>query len=152
MKASPLIVFGMGVLLVAVAFASTGANPGEAVQALHRGTVGSPNAINATLRETTPLLIAGISIFVALRAGLFNIGAEGQLVVGALAAVVVGLKMPGPAGCALGVAAGVVTGALWALPAALIKVYRKGHEVITTIMMNAMAGFFTTGQIGRAHV
>lgn len=147
MKASPWIVFGLGTLLVAVAFASTGANPGEAVQTLQRGTIGSTNSINATLRETTPLLIAGIAVFVALRAGLFNIGAEGQLVVGALAAVVVGLRVPGPAGLGLGMVAGAFAGGLWALPAGLIKVYRKGHEVITTIMMNAMAGFFTTGLV-----
>ena len=145
MKVSPWVVVVVGAIVIGVAFGMTGAAPGEALRALAQGTFGSPNDINGTLRETTPLLIAGLAVFIALRAGLFNIGADGQLVVGALAGMVVALNVHGPMGAVLGVLAGVLMGALWALPVGLIKVYRHGHEVITTIMMNAMAGFFTAG-------
>ena len=58
-------------------------SPVQVGQSLYRGAFGSPAAISATLRETTPLLLAGLAVFVALRAGLFNIGVEGQLLVGA---------------------------------------------------------------------
>lgn len=147
MKASPWIVAGAAVVILAVAVGSSGSSPGEAWNALLQGTLGSPNAINGTLRETTPLLIAGLAVFLALRAGLFNIGAEGQLMVGALSSVAVAMKVGGPAGVVAGLLAGVLAGCLWALPAALIKVYRGGHEVITTIMLNAVAGYVCTGLV-----
>jgi simple sugar transport system permease protein len=106
--------------------------------------LGSPAAISGTLRETTPLLLAGLAVFVALRAGLFNIGAEGQFVMGALASTVVALRVPTAFGLLLALGTGALAGAAWALPAALIKAYRNGHEVISTIMLNNIAGFLTT--------
>ncbi len=118
-------------------------NPIDAAATLVKGSLGSPTAITGTLKETTPLLIAGLAVFIALRSGLFNIGVEGQLTVGALAAAVVGLKFPGPLGIAAGTAAAIAAGALWALPAGWIRAYRNGHEVITTIMFNYLAGFLT---------
>ncbi|MCX7800064.1 MAG: ABC transporter permease [Fimbriimonadales bacterium] len=134
-------------LLVLGAFALSGVPPREALRELAVGAFGSKGAWAGTLRETTPLLIAGLSVFVALRAGLFNIGVEGQLVVGAMASVAVCLAMSGPAGVLLGTLAGVAAGALWALPAALIKAYRNGHEVITTIMLNGVANYLSTALV-----
>jgi simple sugar transport system permease protein len=131
-----------GILLGALLLG--GFSPGETTNTLIRGSLGSPGAISGTLRETTPLLIAGLAVFIALRAGLFNIGAEGQFVMGAMASAVVALRMPTPVGCLLGLVAGAIAGGLWALPAALIKAYRNGHEVISTIMLNNIAGFLTT--------
>lgn len=147
MKVSPWWVAGAGVLVLAVAVGSSGSSPLEAWNALVQGTFGSANAINGTLRETTPLLIAGLAVFLGLRAGLFNIGAEGQLMVGALTSVAVAMKIGGPMGVVVGAVAGAAAGCLWALPAALIKVYRGGHEVITTIMLNAVAGYVCTGLV-----
>lgn len=132
-----------GFALIVFAMVAAGAHPIEVLQGLFKGSMGSPNAITGSLRETTPLLIAGIAVFLALRAGLFNIGVEGQLTVGACACAVVALSLPGWAGIVLGTFMGVVAGALWALPAGLIKAYRGGHEVITTIMLNNVAGFLT---------
>jgi general nucleoside transport system permease protein len=131
-----------GILLGALLLG--GFAPLETLSILVKGSLGSPAAISGTLRETTPLLLAGLAVFIALRAGLFNIGAEGQFVMGALASAVVALRIPTPIGLVLALVSGVLAGALWALPAALIKAYRNGHEVISTIMLNNIAGFMTT--------
>jgi ABC-type uncharacterized transport system permease subunit len=118
-------------------------SPMEALRVLLKGSFGSPKAFAGTLKETTPLLIAGLAVFFALKAGLFNIGVEGQFLMGALGATVVGLHVGGVPGIVLGMAAGVLCGLLWALPAALIKAYKNGHEVITTIMLNNVAAALT---------
>lgn len=125
------------------ALIAVGVVPAEAAAALWKGSFGSAAAISRTLKETTPLLIAGLAVFIALQAGLFNIGVEGQLLVGACVAAAVALKIPTPAGAVLAVIAAMASGALWAVPAALIRVYRGGHEVISTIMLNNIALFFT---------
>jgi simple sugar transport system permease protein len=137
-----LIAAGAGIILLALIVA--GVNPLSAGQTLFHTTLGSANGFSETLKQTTPLLIAGIAVYLALQAGLFNIGVEGQLLMGALACAYVGLKIPGPLGVVLGILAAMVVGSLWALPAALIKAYRNGHEVITTIMLNNIALFITT--------
>jgi simple sugar transport system permease protein len=120
-----------------------GVAPGDAANELIRGALGTEGAWSGTLKETTPLLLAGLAVFVALRAGLFNIGVEGQLIVGAMTCAIVGLRLPGVFGLVLGIVAGAAAGSLWALPAGMIKAYRGGHEVITTIMLNNVALFFT---------
>jgi simple sugar transport system permease protein len=93
------------------------------------------------LRRMAPLVVTGLAVFMALQVGLFNIGAEGQLKVGGLAAVFVALffGVDGVVGILLAVTAGIVAGMMWAIPAGAIKVWRGGHEVITTIMLNNVA-------------
>jgi len=137
--ASVLIIYGSFILV--------GAPPGQTSLDLIRGSLGSAARITGTLREVTPLLIAGAAVFLALKAGLFNIGVEGQFTVGGLAAAVVALRIPGPPGVVLAIAAGMLAGGLLALPAAAIKAYRGGHEVITTIMLNNVAGLITTALV-----
>ncbi len=136
-----LVVAGLGLLLGTVLL--SGASPVAALSALLHGSLGDANSLSRTLVKTTPLLIAGIAVFIGLRAGLFNIGVEGQLVTGALACAAIAAKAPGVTGMILGAIAGIAVGTLWALPAGLIKAYRGGHEVITTIMLNSVAGFLT---------
>lgn len=138
-----VLVFGAFAVIV-LAIQVTGTPTGVAVKSLFEGSMGGPAAWRQTLREMTPLLLAGLAVFVALRAGLFNIGADGQLVMGSVVAAVVAQKVPGPAGIALASIAAMLAGSLWALPAGWIKAYRGGHEVISTIMLNNIAGFFTT--------
>lgn len=140
-----LIVAALAILVFAVKAA--GASPAEAARALVQGSLGSPGAFAGTLRETTPLLITGLAVFFALRAGLFNIGVEGQFLVGAMGAAVVALKVPGLPGILLGMAVGMLLGALWSLPAGLIRAYRNGHEVITTIMLNNIAVLLTNALV-----
>lgn len=134
-------------LLVVGVIEAAGRSPAEVLQGLIRGAFGSDRAWTATLREMTPLLIGGLAVFIALKAGLFNIGVEGQLLTGALAGTVVALAVGGPLGSVFAVLVGVLGGALWAFPAAWIKAYRGGHEVITTIMMNNIALLLTTALI-----
>lgn len=136
-----------GLLVIVGAIFAAGVSPFAAAQKLFEGTLGSSAAFSGTVRETTPLIFAGVAVFLALRAGLFNIGVEGQLVMGAVTAAFFALKFPGPIGMTLAIVGGIIAGALWALPAGLIKAYRGGHEVITTIMLNSIAGFLTTALV-----
>jgi simple sugar transport system permease protein len=129
------LAIGLFVGLLAI----TGVSAGEAARDIANSAFGSDRNISKTVRETVPLLLAGLAVFVALRAGLFNIGVEGQLTVGALAGGVAALAAPGPFGIVLGLVVGFLAGALWAWPAGLIKAYRGGHEVISTIMLNNVA-------------
>lgn len=130
--------------LVALILIAVGVMPHDALAKLLHGSMGSKSGWNETLKQTAPLMIAGLAVFIALRAGLFNIGAEGQFLVGALAATSVALFVPGKLGLLLAVVAGIAAGGLWALPAGLIKAYRNGHEVITTIMLNNIAAILAT--------
>ncbi len=118
-------------------------NPLGPLPQLVKGSLGTAPGLTQSLANTTPLLLAGAAVFLALRAGLFNIGAEGQFLVGALACTAVALRLPGVVGIVLGTLAAVLAGALWAYPAGAIKAYRGGHEVITTIMLNNLAVLFT---------
>jgi general nucleoside transport system permease protein len=139
-----------GFVVVWLLLLAVGVSPSESLfgrdaghPGLVSGSLGNAAKISGTLRAMTPLLILGLGVFLALRAGLFNIGAEGQFLVGALACTVVVLRLPGLLGTVLGITAGVAAGAMWALPAGLIKAYRGGHEVITTIMLNSVAANLT---------
>jgi ABC-type uncharacterized transport system permease subunit len=117
------------------------ANPVTAYGALLQGAVGSVQGLAETLAQTTILLFASLGVAVAFRAGLFNIGAEGQLVVGALAAAVTGadLALPKPLEVPLCFAAGAAAGAAWAFIAGWLKARYGASEVITTIMLNYIA-------------
>jgi ABC-type uncharacterized transport system permease subunit len=88
---------------------------------------------------TTPLILAGLSVAIGFQAGLFNIGAEGQITVGAMFAAFAGFSMggwPGPVVVVAVVVAGFVGGALWGGIPGLLKAKTGAHEVITTIMLN----------------
>lgn len=133
------ILISICLAIVSVAIISTGKSPGDVLIKLFTTSFSSPAAMTDTLKRLTPLLIAGSAVFVALRCGLFNIGVEGQITVGGVAAIAVALKVPGFGGALLGIVAGMIAGALWAFPAGWIKAYKSGHEVISTIMLNQIA-------------
>ncbi|HEY8557811.1 MAG TPA: ABC transporter permease, partial [Actinomycetes bacterium] len=99
------------------------------------------NSVAFILGRATPLIFAGLAVAIAFKAGLFNIGVEGQYAVGALAAGYVGYRLSAPAviHLPLTILAGMAGGMLWAAVPALLKVYRGAHEVISTIMMNFVA-------------
>ncbi|MDH4388216.1 MAG: ABC transporter permease [Fimbriimonas sp.] len=128
-----------GIILFIASLLVAGANPVTAVSQLITGSVGSASAVSGTIREMTPLLILGVSVFLALKAGLFNIGAEGQFVIGSCFSAATMLAIGGPLGVVVGVLIGAIAGGLWALPAGYVKAFRNGHEVITTIMLNNIA-------------
>lgn len=127
--------------------------PGKAVGALLTGAFGQPGnlrttqfAWTGTLLRTVPILLTGLSVGIAFRAGLFNIGAEGQLLWGALAAAWVGAvwKLPPALHVAAAAGAGALAGALWAWPAAVLKVRRQAPEVVTTLLLTFVAVHTTT--------
>jgi simple sugar transport system permease protein len=130
--------------LVALLTAVSGYDPVRALDALWRGSLGTRYAIvSATLVRATPLILTGIAVALAFTAGVMNIGAEGQLLVGATAATGVGLAL-GPVASTwialpLAVLSGGVAGAMWALVPAWLRRRFQVLEVISTIMMNFVA-------------
>jgi simple sugar transport system permease protein len=120
----------------------TGHDPIAAYRAMFSGAFSGKRAIAETLIYTAPLLLGGLAFAVAYRASLFNIGIEGQLVVGGLAAGIVGawdLGLPTAIHLPLALLAAAVAGGIWgAIPGAL-RAYTGAHEVITTIMLNYLA-------------
>lgn len=98
--------------------------------------------LSETLTYATPLILMGLAVALAFRAGMFNIGVEGQAVLGALTAALAGFGLSLPAGLHLVVAllAGIAGGALWGLIPGWLKARTGAHEVITTIMLNYIAG------------
>jgi ABC-type uncharacterized transport system permease subunit len=123
-----------------------GQNPLHIGSVMLRGSVGSMRSLANTLEEATPLVLTGLCVAIAMRCGLFNIGGEGQLVVGAFAAAWLGVKLAGldPVThviiCLAGAAA---VGALWAVIAGVLRARFGAHEVINTIMLNYVAFILT---------
>jgi simple sugar transport system permease protein len=110
----------------------------DAYGALLRGSLGGWRPLTETLVQATPLICAGLGVSLAFRAGLFNIGAQGQLIVGALCAGWVGftLHLPPVVHLVVAIAAAVVGGAVWGGIAGVLKARTGAHEVIVTIMLN----------------
>ena len=118
-------------------------NPVAAYISLFRGRFGSIYSWAESLANATPLILTALTFAVAMRGGLFNIGAEGQLYIGALAAVAVSLiHLPYPLHVVVALLAAMLAGMLWSLPVAFLKLGRGVHEVISTIMFNWIAHFF----------
>lgn len=140
--ATPAMALLVGLFTGALLMGLAGMNPFRAYKALFVGAFGSLQGISETLVVTTPLLLTGLSVALAFRCGLFNIGAEGQFIVGQLGAAWAGYALAGlPAvlHMPLTLLSGIACGAAWALVPALLKAYRGVHEVINTIMMNYIA-------------
>ena len=131
------------VILVATLLALGGFDARDGLEALWRGSLGSSYAIgSATLVRAVPIVLAGLAVAIAFRAGVFNIGAEGQLLVGAAAAAAAGLALAAPLGRAsviVALLAGAGAGAAWAGIAAWLRHRFKVLEVISTIMLNFVA-------------
>ena len=116
--------------------------PLTAYAALAQGGLGSYDAVVSTLVLTTPLLLAGLGVGIGFRAGLFNIGAQGQFLMGAIASVAVAIPFANsPAVIAIPAAllGGMIAGAAWGFVPGLLKAISGAHEVVTTIMMNYVA-------------
>jgi ABC-type uncharacterized transport system permease subunit len=135
---SPLIAILLSFIIGAVIVFATGNNPITAYAALTEGAVGDPLALGRTLLYTTPLIFTGLAVAVAFRAGLFNIGGEGQLYMGAITAAWLGVSLGflGPLAIPLVLGASVLAGFLWGTVPGVLKAYFGAHEVITTIMLN----------------
>jgi len=134
----------MALLVGAFFILAIGKNPVTAYAALLKGAFGDIYSIGETLENTTPLILTGLAVAFAFRAKLFNIGAEGQFLMGGLAATWVGtsLTLPMVIHLPLTLLAGVIVGGLWGGFAGFLKAVRGVHEVISTIMLNFIAMFF----------
>ncbi|UQX56178.1 ABC transporter permease [Cytobacillus pseudoceanisediminis] len=137
----PLVAVLLGVLVGTIIMIATGYNAGSAFNALWNGAFGEIYYTGEVVRQVTPYILAGLAVAFAFRTGLFNIGVEGQLIVGWLAAVWVGVafELPKFIHLPLAVLAAAAAGALWAFIPGLLKAKFKVHEVIVTIMMNYVA-------------
>ena len=117
-------------------------NPIEAYKALWEGAFGTSNAFAETLVKATPLLLVGLGICISFRGDVINIGGEGQMIVGALLATWVGLtftSLPGWLVITLSMLAGFLGGAIWGGIPGVLKAYFRVNEILSTVMMNAIA-------------
>ena len=141
-----LIAGALGVLALAIYLFGQRHNPGEALKTLYGGAFGSANALTSTAARAAILIFYALGIVLSFRAGIFNIGAEGQSRTGAIAATALTVTSIGPRLAALGFLAipiilvcGAMTGALWSLLAGLLRRWRGVPEVISTLMLNFIA-------------
>ena len=141
----PLAAMFLAMLIGALIMMATSVAPATIMQsfiAMAHGAVGSVHAISETLTAAIPLVLAGLGIGLAFRAGLFNIGAEGQMVVGGLAAAIASFSVTGLSiwlHLPLVLLVGLAIGAVYAAIAGLLKAATGAHEVISTIMLNLIS-------------
>ncbi len=141
----PLLAVFTALVLGVLIIMATGIPFSEAMRAygaLLEGSVGSVRAISETLTAATPLILSGLSVALAFRAGLFNIGGEGQILIGGMLAVFIGFSfngIPFPVHLLLAIGGGIVGGMIWGFIPGFLKAKTGAHEVITTIMLNYIA-------------
>lgn len=141
----PLFAVVVALILGALIMLATGVDLptiGKSFVALAKGSMGSVNAISETLTAAIPLVLAGLGLGLGFRAGLFNIGAEGQILMGGTAAVIFSFTfdgLPFPLLMLLSLTAGALVGAFYAGIAGALKAATGAHEVISTIMLNLIS-------------
>ena len=142
----PLLAVPVAFLIGAVMLAALGANPLEAYGAMLQGAFGDKSGITQTLVKATPLLLVGLGVCIAFRGGVINIGGEGQIIVGALAATAfsIGFKdMPGWFLLPMSMILGALGGAVWGGIPGVLKAKLGVNEILSTVMMNAIAVQFS---------
>ncbi len=129
--------------VVSITVGLLGGSPQRALLALVAGSVGTPSSLAETLIKMTPLVFTGLGIAVAFRCGIWNIGAEGQFLMGMLGASVAALYLPPGVSpllrAGLALLAGCAAGLAWSVGPALLRLRRDVPEVISTIMLNFLA-------------
>ena len=141
----PLAAIFMALVIGAVIMMATSVAPATILRsfvAMADGSIGSINAISETLTASIPLVLAGLGIGLAFRAGLFNIGAEGQMVIGGLAAAIASFSITGlpmAVHMPLVLVIGLIFGGIYAAIAGFLRAATGAHEVISTIMLNLIS-------------
>lgn len=150
----PVIAVLVALFIGGILIKLQGLDPLVAYKSLFKTAFGSVEGIGITLGKSTPLVLSGLAVAVGLRAGLFNIGAQGQLLSGALAAAWAGVTfdgLPGYIHIPVALIIGAFFGSVVAAISGLLKAYRGVHEVITTIMLNsivmAVADYLASGKL-----
>jgi ABC-type uncharacterized transport system permease subunit len=143
--AVPVGSIAVALVFSAIVLLATGHNPLHVYKRLFEAAFTDPGALSATLTAATPLCFTGLAAAVAFRVGLFNIGAEGQLYMGAIAAAGVALALAGQ-GIVIQIAAmaiaGGIAGAAWALIPGFLRAFANTNEIITSLMLNYVAALF----------
>src|SRR5260221_4789432 len=137
--AVPLLAVIGGLVAGGLVMALGGHDPIDAYTSVWEGSLGSTDGLQSTLIKATPLVLTGLAVATALRVGLWNIGGEGQLIAGAIAATGVGLfvtALPAPLLLVAMVIAGCAGGAVWAAIAAIPRALIGLNEIIVTPVMN----------------
>jgi ABC-type uncharacterized transport system permease subunit len=124
----------IAIVLLALSGAAFGHSPRELLTILISGSVGSRFALEGTLLKSVPLLLTGLSVVIAFRAGVWNIGGEGQFIVGAVAGLLAARW-----GVIASLLASMIAGAAWASIATAMRLWRNAPEVLTTILLNFTA-------------
>ncbi len=142
--AAALFAVMVGFVISAVVLAVAGYDPIASFAALFNGSFGKPKYISNVIIKATPILLTGVSVAFAFKTGLFNIGAEGQYILGTTLATMVGvtLNLPMPFQLPLVLLAGIVGGAALGAFVGWLKAKFGIHEVITSIMCNWIAFYF----------
>jgi simple sugar transport system permease protein len=138
----PVVAVLLSLLIGAIVLLISGANPLEAYLALLEGSFGSQAAVLRTLEKATPLVFTGLAVAFAFKGGLFNIGAQGQLLLGAIVAAGIGFGISGLPfiiHMPLALVGGALAGAAYGSIPGVLKAWTGAHEVITTIMLNFIA-------------
>ena len=144
-----LISIVLGLIVGAVALIIAGFNPIDAYSAMIEGIIGKPKYIAWTIIRSTPLILTGLSVAFAFKTGLFNIGAEGQFIIGALVATMVGagVELPPIIHVPLVLLVAALSGAIWGGFAGWLKSKFGINEVIATIMLNWIAFYLSNFMI-----
>lgn len=138
----PLLAIVTALVIGALIIVATGYSVIEAYGGLFAGSLGSPRALANTLVEATPYILGGLAVALGFKCGLFNIGVEGQIAMGSMAAAVAGYTLTGLPmiiHLPLAILAGMLGGAFWGGIAGFLRAKTGAHEVITTIMLNYVA-------------
>ena len=140
-----LIAIVVGFIIGAIFLMIAGISPAVAYGKLLDSVIGKPKYLLWTLVYASPIILTGLSVAFSFKTGVFNIGAEGQFVVGAMVATMLGIALKLPAGihgivCLLGAAA---AGFIWSMIVAILKVKRGIHEVLSFIMFNWIAFYLS---------
>lgn len=143
----PLIAVAITFLIVSVLILIAGAHPGEAFYELLINPLTRPTARAEILVKATPLLLTGVAVAFAFAGGYYNIGAEGQLYAGAVAAAWAGTQLheqPALVAIPVMLVCGFAAGMLWALPPAILRIRLGVDEVVTTLLLNSVMLFFVS--------
>lgn len=145
--AVPVVSVVIAIVISSIIMLISGFDPVAAFSAMLKGSFGGGRQIGETMLRSTPLMFTGLAVAYGFRAGLFNIGAEGQLFMGGLSAAFLGIAlagMPRPLNIVLMVVAGAAIGAAWAFIPALLKAKVGAHEVITTMMFTFIGRYLVS--------
>ena len=135
----------LGIIIGSIILLISGTNPVEAYKVIFLGAFGKPKYISWTIVKAVPLILTGLSVAFAFNTGLFNIGAEGQYIVGSIGALVVGLllDLPPIIHGLVALLVGALCGYLWGAIVGILKAKFQVNEVISSIMMNWIAFYLS---------